>query len=305
MENHPIPQDITGFQFKLIGNMTIKQFAYLASGVIVGWILASIPITPFIKVPIAVLFVLFGASLAFIPISGRPMDIMIVNFGKSFFAPTQFIYIKKGGKLFPPLAKPTLQKTSLLKKQQTTLIMQASLGAPNPLDEKEMIFLKGVANLLNINPLPTTHALSINQPKPPIPTPITTTYPKIKTQTVRPIAKGMEKKVGFLTTPDAPNLITGIVKNPRGFPVPNILIEIKDKEGNPVRAFKTNGLGQFASATSLINGTYTITLEDPKEENKFEPIELKLTGGIVLPIEVVSIDTREELRRSLFGNTKP
>lgn len=295
MENHPIPQDITGFQFKLIGNMTIKQFAYLASGVIVGWILASIPITPFIKVPIALLFVLFGASLAFIPMAGRPMDVMIINFGKSFFAPTQFIYIKKGGQLFPPIAKLTLQKTSLLKKQQEALIMQAPLTSPkNALDEKEMIFLKGIANLLKKD-----HFVLKKEDS------ITNLAPKTGAQTVMPITKGMEKKVGFLTTPDAPNLITGIVKNPRGFPTPNILIEIKDKEGNPVRAFKTNGLGQFASATSLINGTYTITLEDPKGENKFEPIELKLTGEIVLPIEVVSIDTREELRRSLFGNAKP
>ncbi|EKD47460.1 MAG: hypothetical protein ACD_66C00049G0001, partial [uncultured bacterium] len=28
MEQHPVPQNVTGFQFKLIGDITLKQFAY-------------------------------------------------------------------------------------------------------------------------------------------------------------------------------------------------------------------------------------------------------------------------------------
>src|SRR3989338_1772525 len=100
MDNHPIPQDVTGFQFKLIGNMTIKQFAYLAVGVIIGWVSLQLPITPFIKVPISGLFALLGVGLAFLPIGGRPMDVMIGNFIKAIFRPTQFIYDKSGSELF-------------------------------------------------------------------------------------------------------------------------------------------------------------------------------------------------------------
>ncbi len=99
MENHPIPQDITGFEFKLIGDMTLKQFAYLAAGVITAWIIYSLPLWVYIKIPLAVAFAALGAAFAFLPIEGRPLDVMIKNFIKAAFSPTQYVYQKTGGKL--------------------------------------------------------------------------------------------------------------------------------------------------------------------------------------------------------------
>src|SRR3989344_5677744 len=94
MENHPIPQDITGFQFKLIGDMTIKQFAYLASGSVLAWIAFSLPVPFLIKLPFLTIFLVFGISFAFFSIEGRPVDTMVVNFLKAAFSPTQYIYQK-------------------------------------------------------------------------------------------------------------------------------------------------------------------------------------------------------------------
>jgi hypothetical protein len=96
-------------------------------------------------------------------------------------------------------------------------------------------------------------------------------------------------------------LIVGVTKDPRGNALPGILVEIKDKENGPVRAFKTNEFGRFASATPLASGTYSIDFEDPKAQNKFEKMTIVLTGQIIPPIQAISIDTREELRRSLFA----
>jgi hypothetical protein len=122
-----------------------------------------------------------------------------------------------------------------------------------------------------------------------------------QTKFVRSIPQSMQKGVGLPITPEFPNIITGIVKDPRGNPLPNILVEVKDAQGNAVRAFKTNALGQFASATALSNGDYTIEFEDTREQNKFDTTTFKAGGEIILPIEVISVDTREELRRSLFN----
>jgi len=107
--------------------------------------------------------------------------------------------------------------------------------------------------------------------------------------------------VGTPFVGDAANLISGIVKDPRGNVLPNILIEVKDKDGNPVRAFKTNPLGQFASATPVINGIYTITFEDPNVKQRFDTVELQAEGEVMQPLEVISIDAREDLRKELFG----
>ena len=38
MQQHPVPRNVTGFQFKLVGDMTLKQFGYLAGGVVMGYI---------------------------------------------------------------------------------------------------------------------------------------------------------------------------------------------------------------------------------------------------------------------------
>lgn len=111
----------------------------------------------------------------------------------------------------------------------------------------------------------------------------------------------MTKSVGLPTTPEFPNIISGIVKDPRGNPLANILVEVKDPQGNAVRAFKTSALGQFASATPLANGDFIIDFEDPRGQNKFDSVSFKAKGEVILPIEVLSVDTREELRRSLFN----
>jgi hypothetical protein len=122
-----------------------------------------------------------------------------------------------------------------------------------------------------------------------------------ETKFVRSIPQSMQKSAGMPIAPEFPNVITGIIKDPRGNPLANILVEVKDPQGNAVRAFKTSALGQFASATPLANGDYTIEFEDPKEQNKFDTVAFKASGEIILPIEIISVDTREELRRSLFN----
>ena len=110
MDNHPIPQDITGFQFKLIGSMTVKQFAYLATGVVIAWFIFFILSGfIFIRLPLAIIFLGLGVSLAFVPIDGRPMDLMITNLLKAIFAPTRYIYKKEGGSL----SSQTLQPASV------------------------------------------------------------------------------------------------------------------------------------------------------------------------------------------------
>lgn len=338
MDNHPIPQDVTGFQFKLIGNMTVKQFAYLASGVVFAWIFFQLPINFLIKLPFCAFSAVLGIGLAFFPVSGRPMDLMIGNFIKALIRPTQFVYEKTGGQLYYPhkttlaVAKQYKSDLNPFPKDKLKLYLESlDKKQKSKVDEKENNFLMSVSNLatnnvsyqtpvISIPSTPNIQKLSpileppksaypmqaavqpaqvIVQPAQQIPTPMSIASPKI--EKIKPLRH--VPNIGMPSVPEFPNLITGITKDPRGNALSNILVEVKDKEGNPVRAFKTNELGRFASATPLINGTYAIEFEDPKGQNKFEKIMINVTGQIILPIEVVSIDTREELRRSLFSTS--
>jgi hypothetical protein len=118
---------------------------------------------------------------------------------------------------------------------------------------------------------------------------------------VHNVPQDMTKNAGLLNVSDTPNVVIGLVKDSRGNALSHILVEVKDENSNPVRAFKTNVLGQFASATPLSNGTYTIELEDPKKLHSFDVVKITPNGQIMMPIEIISHDAREELRKQLFN----
>jgi hypothetical protein len=86
------------------------------------------------------------------------------------------------------------------------------------------------------------------------------------------------------------NVINGVVYDKAGNFVPNVIIIVKDMDKAPVRALKTNRLGQFAISTPLPNGTYTMEFEDSKEEKVFDFYQITLSGSVVPPIEIKEKD---------------
>ncbi len=89
-QNHPIPQQISSYQFRLVGDMTLKQFFQLAGGVLVGLLFYATPLHPLIKWPIIIFSCLMGAALAFLPFEERPLEKWIVAFFRSVYSPTIF-----------------------------------------------------------------------------------------------------------------------------------------------------------------------------------------------------------------------
>lgn len=94
MEQHPIPQQISSYQFRLVGDMTLKQFFQLAGGFLVALIFYSAPIIGIIKWPFVILSALLGVALAFLPLEERPLERWIFAFFRAIYAPTEFIWKK-------------------------------------------------------------------------------------------------------------------------------------------------------------------------------------------------------------------
>lgn len=94
MQQHPIPQNVTQYQFRLVGDMTLKQFLELASGLVLAYLFFASNLIFIIKWPLIILSILFGAGLAFFPLEDRPLDQWIINFIKSIYAPTRFTWQK-------------------------------------------------------------------------------------------------------------------------------------------------------------------------------------------------------------------
>ncbi len=99
MESHPVPQNISSFEFHLVGDMTLKQFGYLAAGGITGYIIyisfgTKVPILAW---PIAIICALLGVAFAFLPISERPLDHWVLAFFRAIFSPTTRSYAFASG----------------------------------------------------------------------------------------------------------------------------------------------------------------------------------------------------------------
>lgn len=407
MENHPIPQDVTGFQFKLIGNMTIKQFAFLAAGGVATALIIYMPVFILLKLLLAPLFAGAGLMVAFVPIEGRSIDVMISHFFQAALSPNQYVYRKIGHQYaiftISPTSTPVARTPHTTPEDKTKaqnlqfLLSQSHPKVKNKMDEKENAFLTSLSKIAaGQSPQIVSMQNEVDdkiretasvpmpdeQPETRQPAQIDTKqaeelekeeallkqelaasqaeekqeeqahqdatvahqksvdlekqltelmsqkqqleaeFIKLKRQLeeqqkqpayspqvmqksdephIRRVPAAMAQSVGLPNIPDVPNVIIGIIKDPRGNVLPNILVEIKDREGNPVRAFKTNPLGQFSAATPLNNGIYTIVFEDPKKQQSFDTIELVVNGSVLLPIEVISHDAREELRKALFN----
>ena len=318
MDTHPIPQNVTSFQFKLVGDMTLKQFGYLAAGVGFAYLLLVFLAHdyPLISWPLIIISALSGVALAFLPFESRPLDYWLAAFLKAVYSPTKRVW-GKNGKTFkenpvfssrlvmylsggqpaqqPPAPQPLptqeqLQKTVELARQAQQLQMkiiqterslgqikdQAQKPTAAPVDYSQQAN-KAMADLQTF----VNQASSIKQQIESV-MPTTPSIPREKVKVVIPVRP--KQTTVALTT--FPNVINGIIKDNQSNYLEGVVAVIYDKEGLPVRALKTNKLGQFTGSTPLPNATYTLELE--KDNFSFDVLQIELIGGVLPPLQVTA-----------------
>ncbi|MEA3354977.1 MAG: PrgI family protein [Patescibacteria group bacterium] len=356
MQQHPIPQHVTGYKFHLVGNMTLKQFAELAIGLVLAWIIFSSNLFFLLKWTLGPIATFLGFALAFLPVEDRPLDQWIINFIKSIYSPTQFIYKSspKTLNIFSPSKTTDKVSVTNTNQAQPSQLQDYLSSLPRSkatiFDQSEKKYLNYIKNLFgvlgetfsvktkspNIQIVPivksnikgvrvrklhhpkmcrlphaiapikqTTVAAIPNKIKktPPVQKPVTiikkaTPPPKTKQNIpVKPPSKS--KPISAKTSPISfadniimpqqqkkPNLISGVTLDKVNKIIPNVIIEIRDSQGLPVRALKANKLGQFFIATPLSDGVYQIVPEHPNQS--FDIIKLEAKGEIIPPIKIQS-----------------
>lgn len=255
IEQHPIPQDVAGYKFRLIGEMTVKQFIWLASGIVLGLIAYSLPLPFFFKYPLTGLFVALGAGIAFLPIEGRPMDKWLIAFIKSVYSPTQYVWKKSANE-----AESQIPVVS--SKPVTTPITQTP---PQPKAD------------------PPLAEIPITTPVVPQTTPQPRADPPLAENLKSPISSPPAGNLPIPFTPTTPNTLVGMTLTPEGKILDGCLIEIR-ANGISLRATKSNQLGQFLFAKPLENGQYQILTE--KSGFVFDSYSISLTGQVVKPLRL-------------------
>lgn len=251
-----MPRQITSFEFKLIGFMTLKQFLYLIAFVPIGLLVYFIVPIPIIRHLLGFLVAMIGVILAFVPVNDRPMDVFIKNLVKRLMSPTQYIYEKHN----PPVY--FLNNLYFLSDPHHVF---------SHIDSQEKLS-KYLAE--HQAPADPGHA----------PQRVAAMQQALKGAKGQPVGKGVVPGVkgrpaAAGVTPAAVSkkpFLIGIVRTRKEIPLPGILIYIKDSANRPVRLLKSNPNGIFATYTALPQADYIIEVKDPMNAHFFDTIKVHL-----------------------------
>jgi len=324
MEQHPIPQNVSSYQFKLVGDMTLKQFFELAGGLLVALIFYSSPLIGIVKWPFVVISALLGAGMAFVPLEERPLERWIFAFFRAIYSPTEFFWKKTTSttKVFQdevvgaPPASTSSEQEAALKAYLTTTRQSSPLAKLETAEQGFMTALSGIFAGLKGQvpaPAPVTPAPIEKKKEMDIPfaAPVKIVQQgmphlvveekakeapivKATTQNVAPIIAGEEivstKQAIFSVDaappnpPTTPNVVVGQVVDEGRRIIEGAIMEIRDEAGRPVRALRSNKVGHFIIVTPLDSGRYEIAAE--KDGYQFSPVSFEAAGTLIPPILV-------------------
>lgn len=158
MEQHPVPQNIASYEFRLVGDMTLKQFIELAAGLVVALIFYASSLIWFLKWPLVFISAILGVGLAFFPIEERPLETWIMSFLKTIYSPTQYLW-KKTAKMpdfleqRPPVqAEPVKEMVTPQDKVKLTEYISTLPEKKSAIDKRRSICYSNSKSFFHANP---------------------------------------------------------------------------------------------------------------------------------------------------------
>lgn len=310
MQEHSLPRQITTFEFKLIGELTIHQFVYLAFGSVLALVLYfAVPAVLYINIAIAALPALLGIGFAFVPINDRPMDIWLRNMIKRLTSPTQYYFKKNNappkimlGITLPP--RDVLQQHLLAQQKLNTYLQNKPRATPKEdmdvidkaYDEKKkklQAVMMGTSVTSHesrvVSPEPGTLSL---EPKTPV-LPLTdqqdiqtlrqsdtkSVDPRPATRDTQPVTTDPRpvtsdpRPATRDPQPSTSFVVRGEVYAGTGLPLEGILAYVKQGD-KIVRLFRTDAHGVFVNNLPIPKGDYVLNLEDPRKIYSFDTMKI-------------------------------
>ena len=299
MEQHPIPQQITSYEFKLVGDMTLKQFGKAAGGIILALLINSTKLVFFVKWPLIFIFASGGLALAFVPFEDRPLETWLMAFIKSIYAPTIYFYKK-----MTPINWLEIDLSKQIKNEEEEEVVipikedkkvrefinsLPSIGREKEEGEEETIDFrdeKEETKKEKREEKPDFAKSSVEAKEEMNKEDYGTANLGLKTEKLSATGKAVFGEIPMPDIPNRPNLVAGMVLDQNHKIVEGAIVEIQDKDGNPSRVLKTNKLGQFKTLTQLTSGKYLVVTE--KDNLDFDRVEIGLEGKIVEPIRILA-----------------
>ena len=284
MQEHPVPRQITTFEFKLIGELTIKQFGYLAFGAAASVIIFFlVPKFFYINIILAIIPAVLAIGFAFVPVNDRPMDIYLKNLIKRLFSPTQYFFHKNNappkilmGLQLPPrdvllqYVKAQQSLNEYMQKKPKTESAKNIDKISKDIDTKKQL----LQSLIN-----TSGSVSVSTREPQ-----STNYTEVSLNNTR--SQAIQEQIPTSTVQDNalqnnPDFsFSGVVTTSTGVPLPNQMVYVK-KGSETVRLFKTDRDGRFQNNLPLQSGDYFLEVIDPQKKHNFAKMKLAQSSQLI------------------------
>ncbi len=309
MEQHAIPQQISSYEFKLVGEMTLKQFLKAAAGIVIALLINSTKLIILVKWPLMLIFGAAGILLAFVPFEDRPLEVWIKAFIKSIYSPTIYTYKKNsvdnwldldlsknistatatakvpsGNELENSFKKPGMKLQDYLQMNSLTNKNETDQLADKNIDNSQVVEMK-IEPKIEAKIETDKKETVITEPK-------TDNWRDnnanldLKSEKLKATGEAVFGSIPMPDIPEIPNVIVGMATSNEGKIIDGVIVEIQDEHGNPSRVLKTNSLGQFKTSTPLIDGKYLLIAE--KDGYIFDRVNLELSNQIIQPIKIIA-----------------
>lgn len=297
VDQHPIPQQITNYEFKLIGDMTLNQFARAAGGIVLALLVNASPLVFFVKYPLAFALLAGGLALAFVPMGDRPLEKWLLAFIHSLYSPTLYTWQKKVDPNWLQIdwSKKLTEKedeTREVPKKDKDKMEEFVLSLPvrqvgqvekgqekekvDVVEEKPVLEEKVLVDIVEDKTEKEEELVARNWSE--------DLGAEIKSEKLKATGMAVFGSIPMPDRPSDPNVLVGMVTDKTGKIVEGAIVEIVDPEGNSSRVLKTNSLGQFKTATPLSEGKYLLVTE--KEGLAFDRVNIDALGKIIDPVKI-------------------
>ena len=283
MRQHAIPQNILDVEFKIFTKFTLKEFAYLAIGIGTGglflYLYAKDQIPAIIAIPIFIVTSGMGIFFALVPINDQPADKFLRNFLAAIRKPTRRVWLDSKMKSSRTKTEVKLAKQAISKNLDVEIKRPKIIGSSKIEIQKEKLDDRKL-DLLKDNK------------------PIQEELPTIETTKGK---KSFVEKQLVLTSENIKNYqfdIEGIDKLPGNIniwvsdknfkPIPNVVIQLSDKDKKLLYANKTPTNGYFLTNKIFKEGIYLLKIES--SDFSFPSVKIVLDKNInKKPIKITAI----------------
>lgn len=266
MQQHAVPRQITTFEFKLIGFMSIKQFGYLV-------VVTGFTVLAYFAVPIKYLNFVSGGVVAalggmftFFKYNERSIDVWIRNLYFAITKPSKFFYFKNNP--IPDFLRDVY-------------ITQDSSMTEHHLDATQK--LSNYMSVTGQTIVPDSNSQHITRL-------IIETEAKDHKKKVVGVAHDAQQITTAITAAAGKKLpiLSGVVKNTKNEPLQDIMLYLNSEAGQTVRILKTNHNGVFATFQALPPGKYTLGPKDLNALYFFDTMNIAIDGNQQKPVTIYS-----------------